>query len=218
MSQLELFGVINALGPSASRYVEPAHHAIREAATARTCGWVVDLRRNTGGSLPPMLAAVGPILGDGDAVGYRTRDGTITWFGYRNGVLTADGRPDRSLAAARRPARLGRPRPPVAVLTSRLTGSAGEGLVMAFRGRPGSTQLRRAHGRCPDREQPASALDGAELHLTEAVGVDRTGRSYHAQIKPDQPIATDWTHYGSPADPVLQAAVAWLDMRCSRSG
>lgn len=74
-----------------------------------------------------MLAAVGPVLGDGDAVGYRTRDGTITWFGYRNGVVTVDGRPDRSLAAARRPARLGRPRPSVAMLTSRLTGSSGEG-------------------------------------------------------------------------------------------
>jgi hypothetical protein len=74
VSQLELFGVINALGPSASRYVEPAHHAIREAATARPCGWVVDLRRNTGGSLPPMLAAVGPILGDGD--GSATAPGT----------------------------------------------------------------------------------------------------------------------------------------------
>jgi Peptidase family S41 len=102
VSLLELFGVINALGPSASRYVEPAHDAIREAATVRTCGWVVDLRRNTGGSLPPMLAAAGPVLGDGKAVGYRTRDGTITWSGYRNGVVTVDGRPDRSLAAASR--------------------------------------------------------------------------------------------------------------------
>lgn len=122
---LELFRALSASGPRASRYVEPAHDAIREAATARTCGWVVDLRRNTGGSLPPMLAAVGPILGDGNAVGYRTRDGITSWFGYRNGVVTVDGQPERSLAAATRPARLGRPRPPVAVLTSRLTGSSG---------------------------------------------------------------------------------------------
>jgi carboxyl-terminal processing protease len=115
-------------GPGAPiRYVDAAHDAIREVATARTCGWVVDVRRNTGGSLPPMLAAVGPILGDGTAVGYHGRDGATTWFGYEDGAVTAGGRPDRSLAAARRPARLGRPRPPVAVLTSRLTGSSGRG-------------------------------------------------------------------------------------------
>jgi carboxyl-terminal processing protease len=154
VSLLELFGVINALGPGASRYVEPAHHAIREVATARTCGWVVDLRRDTGGSLPPMLAAVGPVLGDGDAVGYRTRDGTITWFGYRNGVVTVDGRPDRSLAAARRPARLGRPRPSVAVLTSRLTGSSGEGVVMAFRGRPGTRSFGEPTAGVPTGNSP----------------------------------------------------------------
>jgi carboxyl-terminal processing protease len=133
-------------------------------------------------------------------------------------VVTADGRPDRSLAAARRPARLGRPRPPVAVLTSRLTGSAGERLVMAFRGRPGTRSFGEPTAGVPTGNSPHRLSDGAELHLTEAVGIDRTGRSYHTRIKPDQPIATDWTRYGSPADPVLQAAVAWLDMRCSRSG
>jgi carboxyl-terminal processing protease len=179
VSLLELFGVINALGPNASRYVEPAHDAIRRVDTTRTCGWVVDLRRNTGGSLPPMLAAVGPILGDGNAVGYRTRGGAITWFGYKDGAVTADGRPDRSLAAARRPARLGRPAPPVAVLTSRLTASSGEGVAIAFRGRSRTRSFGEPTAGVPTGNSPHRLSDGAELHLTEAVGVDRTGRSYH---------------------------------------
>ena len=47
-----------------------------------------------------------------------------------------------------------------------------------------------------------------------AVGVDRTGRGYQTRIKPDQPVATDWTRYGTPADPVLRTATTWLDARC----
>ena len=217
ISMLELFGVYTSAGPDAGRYVDAAHDAIREGATARTCGWVVDLRRNTGGSLPPMLAAAGPILGEGTAVGYRGKDGATSWFGYQDGTVTADGQPIRSLAA-RRPARLERPRPPVAVLTSRLTGSSGEGVAMAFRGRPGARSFGEPTAGVPTGNSPHRLTDGAELHLTEAVGVDRTGRSHQTRIKPDQPVATDWTRYGSPADPVLQAAIAWLDMRCSRSG
>lgn len=174
-SLLELFAVFTGIGIQRGRYVDAAHDAIREVATARTCGWVVDLRRNTGGSLPPMLAAVGPILGDGTAVGYRGRDGATTWFGYEDGAVTAGGQPDRSLAA-RRPARLGRPRPPVAVLTSRLTGSSGEGVVMAFRGRPGARSFGEPTAGVPTGNGQHRLSDRAELYLTEAIGVDRTGR------------------------------------------
>ena len=84
--------------------------------------------------------------------------------------------------------------------------------------RPGARSFGEPTAGVPTGNSPHRLTDGAELHLTEAVGVDRTGRSHQTRIKPDQPVATDWTRYGSPADPVLQAAIAWLDMRCSRSG
>jgi carboxyl-terminal processing protease len=72
---LELFAVVGTTGdPAGSRYVRSAYDAIRGVSTATPCGWVVDLRRNTGGSLPPMLLAVRPILGDGKAIGYRARN------------------------------------------------------------------------------------------------------------------------------------------------
>jgi C-terminal processing protease CtpA/Prc len=104
VSLLELFGVLSPAGPDGLRYIETAHDAIRRVATRRTCGWVVDLRRNTGGSLPPMLTAVGPILGDGRAVGYRGRGGATTWYGYRDGAVSVDDR--HGSPAVSRPARL----------------------------------------------------------------------------------------------------------------
>jgi carboxyl-terminal processing protease len=85
---LELFAVVGTTGdPESSRYVRSAYDAIRGVSTATTCGWVVDLRRNTGGSLPPMLQAIGPILGDGKAIGYRDRNGPTQWFAIENGTL-----------------------------------------------------------------------------------------------------------------------------------
>jgi carboxyl-terminal processing protease len=148
---LELFGVASAEGREGLRYIEAAHDGIRRIAGRRTCGWVVDLRRDPGGSAPPMLLAAGPVLGDGKAVGYRDRSGVTLWYSYRDGalILAVSGQPPWSLAAPR-PARLARPSPPVAVLTSRLTASAGEAVVMAFRGRP-----RRPYLRVPYPTRPA---------------------------------------------------------------
>jgi C-terminal processing protease CtpA/Prc len=184
--------------PENSRYVRSAYDAIRGVSTAATCGWVVELRRNTGGSLPPMLQAVAPILGDGKAVGYRDRNGTTRWFAIENGTLAGMG---PAVAVTGRPPRLRRLRPPVAVLTSRLTGSSGEGVVMAFHGRPDSRSLGEPTAGVPTGNAGYPLSDRAELYLTEGIGVDRAGATYQARIQPDRPVATDWTRYGSPADP-----------------
>jgi carboxyl-terminal processing protease len=176
----------------------------------------VDLRRDPGGSAPPMLLAVGPVLGDGKAVGYRDRSGVTLWYSYRDGalILAVSGQPPWSLAAPR-PARLAWPAPPVAVLTSRLTASAGEAVVMAFRGRPGARSFGEPTAGVPTGNAQHRLADGAELYLTEAIGVDRAGRTYESRIRPDQPVATDWTRYGTAADPVVRAATAWLQGRCA---
>lgn len=211
---LELFAVLGTTGdPESLRYVRAAYDAIRGVSTATTCGWVVDLRRNTGGSLPPMLQAVGPMLGDGKAVGYRDRNGSTQWFAIENATLAGIG---PAVAVTGRPPRLRRPQPPVAVLTSRLTGSSGEGVVMAFRGRPDSRSFGEPTAGVPTGNAAYPLSDRAELHLTEGIGVDRTGAAYQARIQPDRPVATDWTRYGTPADPVLQAATRWLEGRCVR--
>jgi carboxyl-terminal processing protease len=211
---LELFAVVGTRGdPDGSRYVGPAYDAIRGVSTAATCGWVVDLRRDTGGSIPPMLQAVGPILGDGRAVGYRDRDGATQWFSIEDGTLAGMG---PAAVSAGRPPRLRRPRPPVAVLTSRLTGSSGEGVVMAFRGRPDTRSFGEFTAGVPTSNAAYPLPDRAELHLTEGIGVDRTGATYQTRIRPDRPVASDWTRYGTRADPVVAAASRWLEARCAR--
>jgi carboxyl-terminal processing protease len=136
-----------------------------------------------------MLTAVGPVLGDGRAVGFRGRDGATTWYGYGDGAVSSDNRP--GWPAVSRPARLPRPRPPAAVLTSRLPASAGEGVVMAFRGRPAVRSFGEPTAGVPTGNAQYVLPDGAELYLTGGIGVDRAGRTYETRIRPDQPVATD---------------------------
>src|SRR5690606_26718511 len=53
--------------------------------SAGACGWIVDLRRNSGGNLWPMVLGVGPLLGDGDAVLADYPDGRRETVWYREG-------------------------------------------------------------------------------------------------------------------------------------
>ena len=47
----------------------------------RPCGWIVDLRSNTGGNMWPMLAGIGPVLGEGKVGGFIFPNGKeVSWF------------------------------------------------------------------------------------------------------------------------------------------
>ena len=64
-------------GPLADEWAASAQRAIAEVAP-EVCGWIVDLRSNTGGNMWPMLAALGPLL-DGGLVGaFTAPDATST--------------------------------------------------------------------------------------------------------------------------------------------
>jgi carboxyl-terminal processing protease len=188
------------------RYADAGQAAIRSADTPPACGWIVDLRRNGGGNLWPMLAAVGPLLGEGDA-GAFVGPATRARWGYRRGAAEMGG---RSMAGVAEAYALQRANVPVAVLTSRLTASSGEAVAIAFRGRPRSRSFGEATQGVPTANVVRRLSDGAMLVLTTAVDADRTGHIYRDRIVPDQRVRIDWTAYGSDDDPVILAAAEWL--------
>ncbi len=55
-------------------YVAAARSATALVDQSPTSGWVIDLRLNLGGSYSPMIAGVGPMLGDGTFLGWRWPD------------------------------------------------------------------------------------------------------------------------------------------------
>jgi hypothetical protein len=117
-------------------YAEAGNTVVREVDSPAVCGWIVDLRLNLGGGYSPMLHAVGAILGEGPFWGYQHRDGSRSMVAYQDGTfLFASG----SALPGHLPPGTGYipeiATPPVAVLTSSATASAGEVATVAFVGR-----------------------------------------------------------------------------------
>jgi carboxyl-terminal processing protease len=195
---------------AAKHYVMLAQNAIRTADQVGTCGWIVDLRNNDGGNMWPMLAGVGPILGEGVAGSFVEPDGIKQAWGYFNGQAQLAG---STIIGAESPYHLKHSLPPVAVLTGPVTASSGEAITVAFRGRPQTRSFGEPTDGVPTANDTFPLSDGALLVLTVAVDADRTGQTYDSAIAPNQPIPVDLSQIGTPADRGVQAAITWLHDR-----
>jgi carboxyl-terminal processing protease len=154
-------------------------------ASRPACGWILDLRSNRGGNIIPMLSAVAPLLGPGPALRYRYLHGPpfVITIGRNGALRTSTGRGDAP-AAGSLPADAGRV--PVAVLQGPRTGSSGEGVVMAFRGKPNVLTFGDATYGVPTGREGFALSDGSSLVLTTAIGVDQAGASHEGPIPPDR--------------------------------
>jgi carboxyl-terminal processing protease len=70
-----------------STYVRDGAQAVRHLDQAHPCGWIIDLRPNTGGNMWPMLTTLAPLL-TGPTLGYFVgAPGRRTPWTLRNGQL-----------------------------------------------------------------------------------------------------------------------------------
>jgi len=186
-----------------SAYADELQARVRELDTQGPCGWIVDLRQNTGGNVFAMLAGIGPVLGEGDAGGGVAIDGTEVVRSYAN------GRSGRA-AVSGEPYELRHSSPPVAVLLGPNTASSGEAVALAFVGRPDTRTFGERTAGYTTGNVPIPLSDGAVLNLAVTAMTDRNRQVYRGAIEPDVVIT------GSPGadqapDAVVAAAAAWLE-------
>jgi hypothetical protein len=167
------------------------------------CGWVVDLRGNSGGNMWPMLLGMGPLLGDAkgaDPVGmFLLADKRQPWA-YREGAVWLDG---KAVVGSRHTQyTLRNPGAPVAVLFGPRTASSGEASVLAFRGRAASRSFGQPSAGYSTANTPQRLPDGSLLLLTGSVIADRNGVGDGNRLQPDVIVAE-----GQDA---TTAAQAWL--------
>jgi C-terminal processing protease CtpA/Prc len=187
-----------------------AHELMRNLDRNPVCGWIIDVRRNGGGNLWSYLAAIGPILGEGNVGGFLYADDTHELWTYRDGkVLWAGDERVESLVQGGiyKPKRSMKP---VALLTGPATIAAGELVVVAFEGR----QKVRTFGE-PTRGLPTLSMhtplsDGAQIFVSGAFGIDSHNKVYKGPILPDESVKIDWSQFGTDQDPVILAAMDWL--------
>lgn len=204
---LELPGVS---GQKGATYDDAVHELLGQLDDGSVRGFIVDLRRNTGGSVEPMLASIGPLAGAGQLGAYVSAKNSSPWsYDAVRGSAVFEG---YELANVPKPHPL-RDELPVAVLTGPMTAQAGEALVVAFGGRAHTRRFGEGTRGVPIGSTTKSLSDGAMLVLTVTVQADRTGTRYEGVIAPDEAVATDWTRFGAADDPVLAAAHRWLETR-----
>ncbi|MGB9280704.1 MAG: S41 family peptidase [Pseudonocardiaceae bacterium] len=161
--------------------------------------WIVDLRGNTGGSVHPMLAAVGPLLGAVTFLSYQRRAGGGARFTYQPGRLLNNGTPTLDLPTVPQDSS----GLPVAVVHDGRTASAGEGVAVAFSGRQRTRTFGSATAGVPTGNVLRRLPDGSMLAVTVSVAVDRKGRRYTSALFPEEPSDQTLT------DPIHQAR-SWL--------
>ncbi|MFC5948234.1 S41 family peptidase [Pseudonocardia lutea] len=173
--------VVVTLPPCAEHHARTYVDATRAALGGRTAErWIVDLRGTGGGSLWPLLAAVAPLLGEGEVGAFVDRKGGRTPWTVRDGVVSQGGTPQLQGPPGRLDA-------PVSVLTDANTADAGEAVAVAFRGRPDTRSYGAPTLGFSTGVESAPLPGGLVLTVATSRFADRTGRVYGGPVAPDVP-------------------------------
>ena len=190
-------------------FAEELQRLIGELESAGACRWILDLRNNQGGNLWPMLAGLGPLLGNGEAGASQRPNGERRRIWYEDGKV---GLGDYvQLRVRGEPYRLRAPAAPVAVLQGDETASAAEIVAAAFAARPGTRSFGSATRGATTATRTFPLMDGAALMLAVASTVDRDGRVLHGPIEPDEIVADVEGGEALDDQSIVHAARSWLD-------
>jgi carboxyl-terminal processing protease len=193
-------GYVKIDASGAGQTGESIQRAIRTADREGLVGWIVDLRGNGGGNMWPMIAGVGPVMGEG-IIGWIVYNNREYEREYRAGAALSLG---EAFARVDQPYTLMSPSPRVAVLTDGLVNSAGEAMAVWFRRRPATRSFGTPTCGHHHLQQDFRLSDGATLYMTTAQNADRTKTKYKGPIIPDEVVT-------EPA--VVPRAIAWLQGR-----
>ncbi len=164
--------------------------------------WVVDLRENTGGNMYPMIAGLGPILGD-DTLGYFNFPALKekhAWH-YSQGISGNNG---TTLCKVKQPYSIRQQNPKIIVLSGPHTASSGEMTLMSFKGKVNATIIGSPSAGYSTANAGHRLSDGSVLNLCESYCSDRNQTLYSGPIQPDVHVPqTD----SDKTDTVLEYAI-----------
>ncbi|MBO3697597.1 S41 family peptidase [Roseivirga sp. E12] len=180
-------------------YIQEIRNQIRAQDKENLIGWVVDIRGNLGGSMYPMIAGIGPILGEGTAGHFIDPDGSATTWGYTDHKSTLDGRP---VAEASDRYELLNSTPRVAVLIDGAVASSGEAVAISFIGREDTKLFGSASCGASTANKSFTLKDDSSLHLTVSYMADRNTNKFGEEIIPDQ--------VSSP-EKIVEDVVVWMN-------
>lgn len=210
--------VLSAKTSGLKAYATQGQQVLARLQPAASCGWIVDLRYNLGGTSFAMSTAVGPLLDPGARMYFKSKS-AMTAVMYQDGQeLRTDGAGlPQPIAGFRveQPTLLSGDLKPVAVLQGPLTASSGEATALLFKGRPKTRFFGGNTAGLTTGNAPLSLPDGATLVLTTSRMLDRT-QTFYPVLHPDE-VVSPATDALTGTDLVLKRAETWLKEQCARS-
>jgi carboxyl-terminal processing protease len=184
--------------PAALTFANEIQNQIKNQDNVNIKGWIVDIRGNLGGNMYPMVAGIGPLLGEGVAGYFIDADGNTQSWGYSQGASTYDATKVTQLSTFHT---LLSPDPKVAVLLDNGVASSGEIVAISFIGRPKTKSFGAPTCGLSTGNSQFALSDGSMLLLTTVYQADRNKTKYGKQILPDKT---------SSDDTIITDAVNWL--------
>ncbi len=169
-------------------------------------GWIVDLRDNQGGNMHPMIAGLGPLIGEG-TLGYfikKDTDFKLANRWYYEGGIAGNGK-NISLTNSLNPYKIKKTQQKIAVLISSKTGSSGEMTAISFIGKKNVKLFGQQSGGYTTGNVSFKLSDGSALVLASSLVADRNQKKYLKGIIPDVIIKPS-----DKDDDTLKDAMAWI--------
>ncbi len=185
-------------------YADSLQNVIASFDKAGVNKWIIDLRRNTGGNCWPMLAGLGPLLGNG-IHGYFISNSEKIPFSYLDGSIL-QGRHNRCTVS--NAYTLTTPIKNIIILTGPHTASAGEIVALAFKAKDNVLFMGEPTAGLTTANATYKLSDGSTLVLTVCKEADRNGKIYEGRIQPDQLVEPIFGR-----DAVKNSAIMWLQMQ-----
>ena len=189
-----------------NRIADSLQQLIARLDTKVVNNWIIDLRKNTGGNCWPMLAGVGPLLGNG-ICGYFVTGNERIPISYVDGIAR-QGKNIRCIAS-NNGYKTKAEKKSIIILTGRSTVSSGEIVALAFKGKEQVYFYGEPTAGYTTANATYTLSDNSMLVLTLCLEADRTGKVCEGRIMPDETIASAVTHTDNN-DPAKSAAVIWL--------
>lgn len=191
-------------------FADEVQRRIVTLAESKPCGWIVDLRQNTGGNMWPMISGLAPLLGDSEELGSFENKGQKSPWRLKQGV--SGGAEWNAATPTAHHAVDGGDKAPIAVLIGPKTSSSGEATLVSFLGRPSTRTFGQPTFGVSTANLGIKLSDGAMIFITTSKFADRTGKVYGEKIAPDELV--DAPALSDPGkDLVVRAATGWLESR-----
>ena len=201
---IQFGGYMGDIGAQADAYATDLAARI-SAIAPESCGWIVDLRRNSGGNMWPMIAGLVPVLGTGAVGSFVYPDGRDEPWELADGVAWWDGSPMVSYGVDAE----GSETRPTGVLIGGATASSGEAVTVAFHGADEVRMFGYPTEGLTTANEPVDLADGAILILTMSVFTDRNGVEFGINL-PVEPDETVGEFRSASGHEVIDRAAEWL--------